>query len=230
MESAQSCVLSLKRILLAVAAVVFLMIFWTWVSSPMIVTLTGTGSVNVPATSATVGFSLLSTDASPQGAIVAVTQKAKSVREMIKAGGVSEEDILESQVTSAPAQTGGYQALISMGAKTVHVTGVPDLIGKLYAAGAGVVNQPVLSVENRADLEAKAVDEAMKDAKKQASLFALKNLKFVRKIIAVSQQTSGSTSTATSRADVITESTSQEAAANGVFKIVKAVSVSYKMW
>jgi len=52
----------------------------------------------------------------------------------------------------------------------------------------------------------------------------------VRKIVAVSQQTSGSTSTATSRADVITESTSQEAAANGVFKIVKAVSVSYKMW
>ena len=211
-------------------AVVLLMLFWNCITSPMVVTFTGTGNVNVPATNATVSFSLLSSDASAQGAIASIKEKARVIREVIKNSGVPEEDILESQVTSAPGQAGGYQALISMGAKTIHVANISDLIGVLYANGASVVSQPTLSVENKADLETKAVDEAMKDAKKQASTFAFKNWKFVRKIIAVSQQTSGSTSTATSKADVISESTSQEAAQNGVFKIVKAVSVSYKMW
>lgn len=219
-----------RRILPALVAIVFLMLFWNWVNSPVIATFTGTGSVNVPATNATVSFSLLSSDASAQGAIASVKGKAGAIREVIKATGVPEEDILESQVTAAPAQTGGYQALISMGAKTIHVVNISNLIGTLYANGASVVSQPTLSVENKADLEAKAIDEAMKDAKKQASVFALKNWKFIRKMIAVSRQSSGSTSTATSKADVLTESSSQEAAANGVFKIVKAVSVSYKMW
>lgn len=219
-----------RRILPALAVIVLLMLFWNWISSPMIVTFTGTGNVNVPATNATVSFSLLSSDVSAQGAIASVTQKARLIRGVIKSSGVSEEDILESQVTSAPAQAGGYQALISMGAKTIHVANISDLIGTLYANGASVVSQPTLSVENKTDLETKAVDEAMKDAKKQASTFALKNWKFIRKIVAVSQQTSGSTSTATSKADTISEATSQEAAVNGVFKIIKAVSVSYQMW
>lgn len=230
MDPAQCCNWNFKKMLLALFAVIFSVIFWSWINSPMIVTFTGTGNVNVPATSATVSFSLLSSDASPQGAIAGVTQKARSIRGIIKGSGISEEDILESQVTAAPAQTGGYQALISMGVKTIHVAGIPDLISTLYANGASVVSQPVLAVENKTDLEAKTVDEAMKDAKNQASKFALKNWKFLRKIVAVSQQTSGSTSTATSKADAISEATSQEAAANGVFKIIKAVSVSYKMW
>jgi uncharacterized protein YggE len=231
MDPAQCCGLSLKKILLVLVSVVLLMIFWNWITSPMVVTFTGTGKVNVPATNASISFSLLSSDASAQGAITSVKDKTALIRQVIINSGVPEEDILESQVTSAPATTGGgYQALISMGAKTIHVATVSDLISELYANGASVVSQPTLSVENKADLEAKAVDDAMKDAKSQASKFALKNWKFITKIISVSQQTSASTSTATSKADVITEANNQEAAANGVFQILKAVSVSYKMW
>jgi uncharacterized protein YggE len=230
-ESARCCGWSFKGILLTLVSVVFLMLFWNCISSPMIITFTGTGEVNVPATNASVSFSLLSSDVSAQGAIASVKEKAKLIKQVIIASGVPEEDILESQVTSAPAQTGGgYQALISMGAKTIHVANISDLIGTLYANGAAVVSQPTLSVENKADLEAKAVDDAMKDAKSQASKFALKNWKFFRKIVSISQQTSASTSTSTSKADAVSEATSQEAAANGVFEIVKAVSVSYEMW
>lgn len=224
------CDWNFKKILLTLVSVVLLMIFWSWISSPVVITFTGIGNVNVPATNATVSFSLLSSDVSAQGAIASVKEKARLIKGVIKSSGVPEEDILESQITSAPSQTGGYQALISMGAKTIHVATISDLISTLYANGASVVSQPTLSVEDKTDLETKAVDEAMKDAKKQASVFALKNWKLIKKMIAVSQQTSGSTSTATSKADAISESTSQEAAANGVFKIVKAVSVSYKMW
>lgn len=219
-----------KKHWMIIPIIFLLIIFYQWINSPMIVTFTGVGTVNVPATNATVSFSLLSSDNNAQAAITGVKEKAKVIRGVLKNSGISEEDILESQITSAPGQAGGYQALISMGAKTVHVANISGLIGTLYANGASVVSQPTLSVENKTDLETKAVDEAMKDAKKQASAFSLKNWKFIKKIVAVSQQTSSSTSTATSKADVVTEATSQEAAVNGVFKIIKAVSVSYKMW
>jgi uncharacterized protein YggE len=90
------------------------------------------------------------------------------------------------------------------------------------------VAQPVLSVDNKTELENQAFAAALKDAKSNASEVAKRNWKLFRKIIAVEQVTSPSTSTVTSRADVITEN--QETITGGVFKIVKAVSVSYKMW
>jgi len=201
----------------------------------MVATFTGTGEVSVPATSATLSFSLAANNTSVQGAIGAVKTGAVSVRQTLKSSGIAEEDITESQVTAVPANlvtagATGFQATIVMSAKTVHVTNVADLISNLYSSGVYLVSQPTLAVEKQEELEAKALDAAMTDAKSQASKFALKNWKFIKKIIAVSQQSSGTTSTSTSKADTLTEAASTQAAQNGVFKIVKAASVTYKMW
>lgn len=235
MDPVQSGPFSFKRLLTVLVSVVFLVVFWQWISSPMIITVSGTGEASVPATSATVSFSVTATDASAQGAITQVKGKADTARQMLKTNGISEEDIVESQLTVIPASltvqgASGFQAQIIMGAKTVHVAKISNLISDLYAQGVMVVSQPVLSVDKVEELEAKAVDEAMKNAKKQAGKIALKNWKFLKKMVAYSQQSSSSTSTSTSKADTLMEANSQEAAQNGVFKIVKAVSVSYKMW
>ena len=235
MDPAQCYSWGFKKILLVFGTLVFAMLLWTWLNSPMIVTVTGTGEVSVPATSATVSFSLTSTDASVQGAIVAVKGKAAAVRGMLKASGISEEDIIESQLTVVPASliaqgASGFQAQVVMSAKTIHVTAISDLISNLYDQGVSVVSQPVLAVEKMDELEAKAMDQALKDAKSKASKIALKNWKLVKKMIALTQQSSASTATATSKADTLTEANDQQAAQNGVFKIVKTVSVSYKMW
>lgn len=225
----------MRKYLVFFVAAVFLIAFWQWISSPMVVTVTGVGEVSVPATNAILSFSLLANDATAQGAIAGVKAKANGVRAVLKTNGISEEDIVESQVTVVPASmltagATGFQARINMGAKTVHIANIGNLISSLYLAGASVVSQPTLSVEKRDELEQKAVDEALIDAKKQASKLALKNWKLVKKIIAVSQQSSPLTSTLTSKADTLTETTNSEAFQNGVFKIVKVVSVSYKMW
>jgi len=218
-----------------VIGVTALAIFWQWINSPMIVTVTGSGEVNVPATNGTVTFSLTSNDVTPQAAISGVNGKANAIRQILISSGVAEQDVAQSQVYAVPAAlvvTGatGFQASIAMSAKTIHVAKITDLISSLYANGASAVSQPVLSVENQQALESQAYESAIKDAKAKATSIGNKNWKFIRKIIAVSSQSSGTTSTATSKADVVTGSKDTVAAQNGVFKIVEAVSVSYKMW
>ncbi len=225
----------LKRILTYAIAAVVLLIIWTYVSSPLVVTVTGSGEVSVPATNATVSFTLSATDSSIGAAVASVQSKAVLMRTFLQTSGVAEGDIAESQVTAVPsalitAGAGGFQATISMAAKTTHVSNVGNLVSDLYTNGALVVAQPILSVENQDKLDQEALDSAMKDAKSQAEKIGMSNWKFIRKIVSISQASSPSTSTSTTRADTLTTANNSTAATNGVFKIVKAVSVSYKMW
>jgi len=209
---------------------VVLMLFWTWLSSPMVITITGIGTVTVPATSASISFNILSSDATVQGAINAVTAKANAIHTVLRNNGIAETDIMQTQVTATPVVSGGFQTLIQMAAKTTNVSIVSGLISTLYTNGASSVSQPVLVVENQNDLQEKAFEDAMKDASTQATNIAIKHWKLVRKIINVSQTSSGSTSTTSSKTDATVPDTSQLAGSNGVFKIAQAVSVSYKMW
>lgn len=235
MEPVQPISWSPKRIFILFLIAVFAVVVWVWVTSPMIVTVTGSGEVSVPATNATVSFTLSGSDPSAQNAIGAVSAKALTVRNFLKTQGIVETDIAESQVTVVPAGlvsagATGYQATISMATKTVHVSTISALVSSIYAQGALVVAQPVLSVENQDKLDQQAFDSAMNDAKSQASKIGLSNWKFFRKIVSISQVSSPTTSTSTTKADTLMGANSQVAATNGVFKIVKAVSVSYKMW
>lgn len=225
---------SIKKILVLSGIVLAFMLFWNWLNSPMLVTVTGTGEVTVSAESATLSFIISSTDASPTNAISSTTSKTENFRDTLKNFGIAEEDIVESQIEVLPTSTDGtslsYQATITMGAKTVHTESVTNLISTLYSNGAILVSQPIVSVEEQDVLEQQAIDEAMKDAKKQAGKIALKNWKIVKKIVAVAQASSGAASTTTSKADTLTQVENPEAAQSDVFKIVKAVSVTYKMW
>lgn len=219
-----------RKFVFGILGIVILLVIYTWISSPMVVTVTGTGEVAVPAESATISFSVAGSDATPTGAITVVKGRAGAIRTMLVGSGVAESDIAESQVRVVPASavtagSGGYQAVITMGAKTVHVSDTGTLIANLYSAGASLVSQPIVSVDNKDELEQEAFQAALKDAKRQAGGIALKNLKLIRKVIAVSQITSPSTSTVTSKSETTAEATQSD-----VFKIVKAVSVSYKMW
>ena len=221
---------STKKYLLGGLAIVIGLILYVWITSPMVVTVTGTGEVAVPAESATLSFSVSGSDATPNGAINAVKTRANAIRATLVSSGIAESDIAESQIRVVPASAvtqgaTGFQAVITMGAKTVHVADNAGLIANLYSSGASLVSQPVISVDNKSELEQQAFEAAMKDAKKQAGAIALKNLKLIRKVVAVSQVTSPSTSTVTSKGETTAEATQSD-----TFKIVKAVSVSYKMW
>lgn len=223
-----------KKFILVTGSIILAVILFVYITSPMVVTVTGTGEASVPATNATVSFTLSATDPSfPQNAVSNVKAKALAVRTYLQTKGIAETDIAESQVTAVPAGlitagATGYQATISMAAKTTHVSDISTLVSNIYAQGALVVSQPVLSVDNQNNLDQQAFDAAMKDAKSQAAKIGNSNWKFIRKIISISQVSSPTTSTATTKAEVT--NTNAQAVSNGVFKIVEAVSVTYKMW
>jgi len=219
-----------RKYIFGALGLLFAFMVYTWINSPMLLTVTGTGEVAVPAESATLSFSVSGSDATPTGAITVAKARADSIRTMLIGSGVAESDIAEAQVRVVPASAvsqgaTGFQAVITMGAKTVRFGDSATLIANLYSAGASLVSQPVISVDNKDELEQEAFQAALKDAKRQGSAIGLKNLKFIRKIVAVSQVTSPSTSTVTSKGETTAEATQSD-----VFKIVKAVSVSYKMW
>lgn len=227
--------MSFKNVLKFLGVVLVVLVLWQFVSSPMVVTVTGIGEVSVPATNATITTTVSVNSDTAQNAISAIAVRTKAITDLLKNSGIPEENISQSQVTSYPAGlvtvgATGYQASSQIVAKTPHVSTVENLIANLYASGASLVQQPVLSVENQKDLEATATDAALKDAKSQVSKIALKNLKLIRKIISLYEQTGSTTSTTTSKADTVTSAQNQLAAQNGVFKITKAVSMSYKLW
>lgn len=207
---------------------------WEWITSPMVVTVTGIGTKTVPASSVSVSFAVADTAATPVNAITSVKAKTETLRKFLIQRGVSVDDIVESQINVVPAQTTAgatqYQASVSMGAKTADVATVGDFIVSLYGNGAAFVSQPIVSAENQDKLNQGALDDAMKDARKQANQIGMKNWKFIKKIIGIAQANSGSSTTVTSQGGTPPSGTDQSAALNGVFKITQAVSVSYKMW
>jgi uncharacterized protein YggE len=226
---------SLGKLLLSLLVVIVIAFVWQWVSSPTIVTVQGLGQVSVPATSATISVTISANAGTSPASIDGVKSKVEGIRSLLIASGVAESDISESQVISYPAGLvtagrEGFESTIQITAKTSNVTGVTELVGSLYNAGATLVNQPVLNVEDQDKLEEQATKEALKDARDQINKVGLRNFKFIRKMVAFSEQSSGTTSTSSVRPELFTQELSEGAATKGTFKIAKLVTVSYKMW
>lgn len=224
-----------KKLLIGLGFILVVLIMWQWISSPMIVTVSGVGTVSVPASSATITASVSVDSDSAQNAFSQIKAKTEALKAILIRSGVSEEDISVSQITSVPLNlvnpgTYGFQAGLQIGVKTKNVSSIGDLVADLYAGGASLVTQPTLAVDDQGSLETKAINEAIKDAKSKINPIALKNLKLFRKIVLLDIQSTSTTSTSTSKADTITEAKDAVAAQNGVFKIAKVASISYKLW
>ena len=224
-----------KKIIVLLAVVFVVLVMWQWISSPMVVTVNGVGKVSVPATSATITATVSVNSDTSQNAITAVRAKTDSLKSILMSNGIPEEKITVSQVTSYPANlltagAAGYQAAVGLTAETTNLSAIDELVAGLYVAGASLVQQPVLYIDNQAQLEDEATKAALKDARSQVSKIALRHFKFIRKTIDLYEVDSTTTSTSTSKADAETSSQDEVAAANGVFQVTKSLSVSYKLW
>ena len=213
-----------KKGLLIFLLVIFTAFIITWINSPMIVKVVGTGEVSVSATYATLSLTITGNGSNATAAIKNINTKVGNLKKLLISRGVGEVDLLESPLTVYPmaavsAGATGFSASGSLTAKVYDETGVNELVVDLYNNGAALVAQPVMATENQKDLEQRAFDAAMKDAQDQAKKISRKHLKLIRKIVNISQASSGTTATATSKE-----------AGSDSFKIAKAVQVSYKMW
>ncbi len=218
---------------LMIATVVLVLSFgWWYVSNPITISVSGSGKVVVPASSATSSVTVAATGVDAPSAIATLNSKIVSVRQAMIKGNVTEDNIAQSQPQVTPAAlvvagATGYQATVTIAFKTKYVSDLSNLTSQLYAAGATVVSQATYLAENQEDSERGAMEEAMKMAEKDAKYFARKNWKIIRKIVAVEQASSGTSSQA-----AVKDSTSKDemVIANGGVQIAKAVQVTYRMW
>ena len=104
------------------------------------------------------------------------------------------------------------------------------MTSNLYSQGAVVVTQPILSVGDKTKLENEAYNLALKNTKKQANSIALKYFKLFKKIVLVQESTTSPSSTVTSKADIVAQIDKNLSSEDGLIKISKVLSVSYKMW
>lgn len=214
----------LSWIILLIIALVASAFLWSYVSSPLVVTVTGRGEVDVPATSASLTLSITDNNTDPQTALNLVQAKTDTVKKLLLDTGVTSENIFESEPSILPstqAET-GYQAMVSIGAKKIPLASLSTLTPTLYKNGASLVTQPVISIEDEDKLEGQALDKALADAQKQVDNLALKHWKFIKKATAIIESPTQPTS--------ITQKGTTEIPSLGTYKIIKTVTVSYKMW
>ncbi|WKZ25527.1 MAG: SIMPL domain-containing protein [bacterium] len=224
-----------KKYLGYTLAVLLLIFVYSWITSPMIVSVTGSGEVTAVAETATMTFTLSVNSDSPQNALALVKNLATSIKQNLATSGIPESSLYESQATVVPASAvtvgaTGFQAVISMGLKTNQINNLDAITNSLYSQGASIVSQPILTVGNIEELEKDAYNLAIKNAKKKAGSIALSNLKPIRKIVLIEQSQTQPSSTVTTKADIASQVEMNISPDDGLIKISKVVSVSYKMW
>lgn len=220
-----------KYLMMGIVAVVISLLWW-YVSNPITISVTGSGKVVVPASSATSSVTVAATGVDAASAITTLNTKIESVRQIMIKGNVTDDNIAQSQPQVTPAAlvvagATGYQATATIAFKTRYVSDLPNLIGQLYANGATVVAQATYLAENQEESERTAMKQAMEMANTEAKYFARSKWKLIRKIVAVQQASSGTSSQA-----AVKDSTSKDemVIANGGVQIAKAVQVTYRMW
>ncbi len=224
-----------KKYLTYVIAVIALIFTYSWITSPMIITVIGSGEVSSKAETATLTFSLSANGENPQVASSNLKATIAKIKGTLSTSGIPESDIFESQISTLPASAvvaggTGFQSSTSLGLKTDKLTSLDGITNNLYAMGAMVVTQPVLSVGNVETLEKEAYNLAIKDAKKKAGSIAFSNWKLIKKIVLIEQSQTQPTSTVTTKADTASQAEKNISPDDGLIKIKKVVSVSYKLW
>lgn len=231
----ESAFIPWKKYLGYALAVLLLIFVYSWIMSPLVITVTGVGEVTAPAENAVLTFSLVSSKDNPQEAISEVKSNATRVKDSLKSFGVGDSDVYESQVSVVPAASvvsgaSGFQATISIGLKINNVTSIDSLTTSLYGFGAVVVSQPQLSVKDSEKVDSEAYSIALKDAKSKANMVALKNWKLIKKIVLIQESQTPATTTVTKQANEIDSAELKVDANTGLIKFSKVLSVSYKMW
>lgn len=201
---------------------------WRYVSNPLVVTVTGTGKVVVPATTARLTANIVVTGDAIDQVVSDVNSKVASVRLAMVTGNINEKDVSQSQIQITPLSAvvsgaKGYSATVALFGQTSDVTNVSALVVKLYKAGASIVSQPVIEVTNGTELENVALLQALKEAETNAKYLAALRNKIFRRVASIQQASSGNLATATKIESGTSGSTSS-------FEVAKAVSVEYWMW
>ncbi len=141
------------------------------------ITVTGSGTVTSVPNEATFSFAVQSKGATAREALGANSEQMRQVLAAIKAAGVEKRDVQTQDVSVSPSygesgQTDGYSANNSVSVKIHDLARVGKILDAASNAGANNIYGPSLSRSDQDALQAKALRDAVGNARKKAEALA----------------------------------------------------------
>lgn len=218
----------------SIAALIVLAIY-VWMSTPMVVTVAGTGEVVVPADKIQISMTATQIDNSALAASQKLKDKVEALKQVLYDNRATDENITVSELRIVPAGTviagaSGYQATVAILAEFpgISILDTNTFIPLLYERGASLVTQPVLKVIDEEKYEQEALKEALADAREKAKNVGNRKLRFIRRVGAITVSANPTQGTSTTGAGEQKEADLMDT--GRYFKILKAVTVTYRMW
>jgi uncharacterized protein len=163
------------------------------------VTASGAGTSQAVPDTAEMSFGVTTTAANAKTALEDASKVAEQIATAVKKQGVAAEDIQTQDVSVYPQtvdQNGkqvitGYQASLSVSVKVRDIAKLGDVISAANAAGANNISGPSFTVADPAPARAKAIDEAVADARTSAEAMAKAAGKSVGEVLSMSSSDAG---------------------------------------
>ncbi len=141
------------------------------------ITVTGSGTVTSVPNEATFSLAVQSKGATAREALAANSEQMRHVLAALKAAGVEKRDVQTQDVSVSPSygssgQTDGYSASNSVSVKIHDLGRVGKVLDAASNAGANNIYGPSLSRSDQDSLQAKALRDAVGNARKKAEALA----------------------------------------------------------
>jgi uncharacterized protein len=141
------------------------------------ITVTGTGHVSAVPDEAEFSLGVTTKGQTARAALSANSAQMQQLIEALKAAGVEERDIKTQDVSvgasyEADGKEGGYSARNSLSVRVTDLDRAPTILDAASRAGANEVYGPNLSRSGREGLEARALKDAVANARARADTLA----------------------------------------------------------
>ena len=145
-------------------------------------------------------FGVATTSSNAKTALDDAAKIAEQIAAAVKKQGIADEDIQTRDVSVYPQSTDqngkqvitGYQASLSVQVKVRDIAKLGEVISAANAAGANAGSGPSFTIADPASVRAKALDEAVADARKSAEAMAKAAGKSVGEVLSISSSDAGS--------------------------------------
>jgi uncharacterized protein len=173
------------------------------------VTASGAGTTQAVPDTAEMSFGVTTTSANAKTALDEASRTAERIASAVKKQGIAGEDIQTQDVSVYPQTTDqngkqvitGYQASLNVRVKVRDISKLGEVISAANAAGANNISGPTFTIDDPAPVRAKAIDEAVADARKSAEAMAKAAGKSVGAVLSMSSSDAGTVPMAFRAAD-----------------------------
>jgi len=163
------------------------------------VTASGAGTTQAVPDTAEMSFGVTTMSANAKSALDEAAKSAEQIAAALKKQGIADEDIQTQDVSVYPQTVGqdgkqvitGYQASLRVRVKVRDIAKLGEVISAANAAGANDISGPAFTIDDPAPARAKAIDEAVADARKSAEAMATAAGKSVGEVLSMTSSDVG---------------------------------------